>query len=529
MSTTRATVVAVVAMAATHPVALAIWPDPLRMLVVTSAITLWPGLAWRWCWSRPSRMWGAAAGRHLVLSTVVFVVALIVLALAGIAPTAMTLWTTLFGLTLLGAAGAWALDSRSPSPRPMQRRLPTAGLILALAAFSGSLVAFSHMAVAVVPPMVDHDMDMQGPGYALLTTLTPRAVNDRALTYYFAHPPLLHLYIAGSIVLQGEVGALQVYDTLTTTSRGRTNEAVAETYAHYERTPLLRETRAPNVVFAAAAVGFVALMAARRSRRWWFGALLATTYAANPEVLVRSSYGGYFAISTFAALLMLVRHDHAARSHGVIWSSAWAALANHKLVLLPASLLSGMWLTTDSWRDAWLRTRGVVLAFVAGSAIFWIWGLVIAPGDFIADHLRHHLVDRLTHDNPLGYGGYLSVTGLWREFGQHTGFLLMPVAVACGLYDLRHQGSGRDRRFTALVLAWTAVTAVVFTLVDWRMTKHVSPLLISLPLLLTPPRHATGWRIATAAATCLWSLAWYAGDIATLLTEFGSFVVTPDW
>ena len=530
MSSRRTTLLVVLGMVAAHPYVLQVWPGPLRMFVVTAAITLLPGVAWQWCWTRPSRIWGAALGRHLVLSTIALAFVLVVLALARIAPTAMSLWTSLCALTLLGSAGAWAADRRGTRFPARRRRLPGPAYTLALATFAGSLVVFSRMAVSVVPPMVDHDMDMQGPGYALLTTLTPRAINDRGLTHYFAHPPLLHVYVAASIVLHGEVDTLRAYDTITVASSGVADAtSVAATYAHYERAPLLRETRAPNVVFGAAAVALVALLAARRSRRWWFGALVAATYAANPEVLVRSSYGGYFAISTLAALLMLVRHDHAARSRGVIWTGVWAALANHKLVLLPASLPGGMRLTTDSWRDAWLRTRGIVLAFVAGSAVFWVWGLFVAPGDFITDHFRHHLIDRLAHDNPLGYSGYLSMTGLWREFGQHTGFLLMPVALACALSDLRRLPAGRDRRFTALLLAWALATAVVFTVVDWRMTKHISPLLASLPLLLTPPRHAARWRVAIAVATCLWSLAWYTRDIATLLTAFGEFGITPDW
>ncbi|GMV20839.1 MAG: hypothetical protein AMXMBFR57_07880 [Acidimicrobiia bacterium] len=530
MKSVRTTAGVVLGMLAAHPAVLHLWPGPLRMLIVTAVLGWLPGVAWRWCWRSHSRAWGVTLARDLVAAALVLIVAALALRLVAVPLAAASLWFSLCAFTAMGVILPFVLPSGRVTRVPATRAVRGAAAALAVVMFAGSLVVFERMAVAVVPPMVDHDLDLQGPGYALLTSLTPRVINDRGLLYYFAHPPLLHVYGAASIVLQGGVESLRAYDTITSAATGRDDAAaLAAAYEHYARTPLIAETRSPNVVLAALSVAMIAVITVRRSRRVWLGALMALAYAANPEVLVRSSYGGYFAISTCAALLMLVHADHIRRLRGITWAAAWGALANHKLVLLPAALLAGARLTAGTWMRAWHRTGGIVLAFAAGSAAFWIWGLLVNPGDFLADHVQHHLMDRITHDNPLGYEGYLSHLGLWREFGGHTGYLLLPVAILCACHDLRHACVPRDHTFTALLLSWTLVTAVVFTFVDWRMTKHISPLLVSLPLLLTPPRHAPRWRIAAAVITCVWSLAWYAGDIGVLLTNFEEFGVTPDW
>ncbi len=51
--------------------------------------------------------------------------------------------------------------------------------------------------------------------------------------------------------------------------------------------------------------------------------------------------------------------------------------------------------------------------------------------------------------------------------------------------DLKRQTTGSS---LGLWLAWSALTAIVFSMVDWRMTKHLMPLM--LPLLLAPVQWA---------------------------------------
>lgn len=522
-SVTRAIVVNA-AWAAAQPMWLPLWPDPIRMVLVTAIIVLLPGLCWDWVWPARSRVWGAGLARAIVTSTCGLCLVLAVLAISSIEPGAQIVWWV---MVLLSNAGLIAGARRMQRPAV---RLPAAGIILGTVLFAGATLAFGYAAVRIIPPLLDHDLEMQGPGYSMLARLTPRVLHDRELLYYFAHPPLQHLYVAASFLYQGHADALKVYDTVTAGAMGpRDTRALDAIVAHYERRPHLLETRAPGVVFAAAAVALSGLLAARRSRHCGLGLLAALTYATNPEVVVRSGYGGYFAPSALAMMLVLLRLDVAAPRGGFSGAAAWAALVNHKLALMPLGLLAGARLAGGGWMHAWNRLRGTLLAFIVASMGFWVWGLSIDADAFIADHVRHHLWDRLSHVNPLGYEGYLSMTGLWRQFAGHTGIVLAPIALILGVWDFRTARDGRERRLVAMLLGWTVITAVGFSIVDWRMTKHLSPLLLSLPLMLTPARTAPRWRVAAAVITSLWLLAWNMGAIQGLTADFESFIVTPAW
>ena len=83
------------------------------------------------------------------------------------------------------------------------------------------------------------------------------------------------------------------------------------------------------------------------------------------------------------------------------------------------------------------------------------------------------------------------------------------------------------RRRTWLI--YILVTAVVFTIVDWRMTKHLALIIMPLVLAVVPDRSAPRWRIA-AAVVCLGLVALFqARDVIALARDFSSFVVTPQW
>ena len=248
-------------------------------------------------------------------------------------------------------------------------------------------------------------------------------------------------------------------------------------------------------------------------------------------MVVRSAYGGYFGLSTLAALLMVTSVKGRHRGRGGAGLAAWALWVNHKLIVVVAGVLLGCIAGARHLRAGLRRGAALAGGAAAGTALFWVYGLVIAPGDFRTAHLGHHLWQRLTHANPLGYGGYPSVAHLWREFIAHTGFVLLPAGLLLAAVDV---GRGRDRGTPAVseswvLLGWIAVTAVTFSVVDWRMTKHLMPMALALHMLLTPARHAAPWRVAAAAASCLWLIAWNIPVLAGLLRDFAGFTITPAW
>ena len=127
-----------------------------------------------------------------------------------------------------------------------------------------------------------------------------------------------------------------------------------------------------------------------------------------------------------------------------------------------------------------------LIGFLVGTGLFWIYGLSISPGAFWDDHLRTHLIDRIAHVNPLGYVGYPTRIGLWKEVWENTVYVLLPVGCIAFIdCAIRGVPSGKNRISTTTIrswLVWVAVTAAVFTIVDWRMTKHLSVLILPLVL-----------------------------------------------
>ena len=269
------------------------------------------------------------------ISTVVFLGCLVIVRLLGATLTTTLAWNVLWLATNLGFV--WPIWRRTPTRprRSLLGREKAFGGFLFLASY----VLFFWSATRVVPAQVDQDLEVLATGFGLLTRFEPLLLTDRHGVYFFAHPPLLHFYVAGSFLLQGSLDELETYDEASrrvrdvwerrpvslpsgtislpgqdTTYRivdvegidyvlapehgGLPVRASAETvelariYGRYQERPHLVEARTPNLFFAAATVALLGVWVGRISRRWWMGLLVAAAYASSPEVFVRSSYGG---------------------------------------------------------------------------------------------------------------------------------------------------------------------------------------------------------------------------------------------
>ena len=569
-----------------HPSAGLSLPAIVSAAGLALALLVLPGVAWSTVLPVTTRRLGARLGAVLACATVIFFIVLAGLAAVGVPPSAPGLWTTLWVVTNTGFAAGYLRRRPVPIRRSYLPREIVTGVACGVLAFA----LFFWGATRVVPPLDDHDLEITGTGYALLTTFEPSLLTDRWSVYFFAHPPLLHFYVAGAHVLGGAVDDLRVYYDSTQRVRdswergtvpqrdGRvvvtghpeplpvppgdyqivgatvTEYLLApvaggppvpvashaleldQIYAHYRNRPHLIETRIANVFLAAVTVALLAVWMGRITRRSWLGVCLAATYATSPEVFVRSSYGGYFAIGALACVLILLAHEYWHRT-GAIWLPAlvgvFAALADHKLVVLPFALGALAMVSPHDRRLGWLaRVHPVALGFVAGTALFWLWGLAVAPASFVFDHLRGHLLDRVLHHNPFGYEGYPTVMGLWREFNNHTGHVLVPAAlVFLGVDWWRARASRMVTHVPpwGVWVLWMIVTAVVFSVIDWRMTKHLVLLMVPLVLALAPLREAPRWRVFAAVAVVVALLAFNIHTLVDLAGNFQSVVVTPAW
>jgi hypothetical protein len=349
---------------------------------------------------------------------------------------------------------------------------------------------------------------------------------------------------------------------------------------YYNHDPQKLVTRTPHIFLAALTVALLGCWIARMTGRWSLAVLVPLAYASSPEVWVRSSYGGHFAAANFAvlALLMAVEQLEAAPSRAAwldcLLAGGLAALADHKLMLLPLAVV--LWVSCRVGRRAPTRSVGrrvpprngqpmsggtrfarptllifarptlpylagallhpVVLGFAAGAALFWLWGFSVNGAEFWLDHVQTHFIRRILHDNLLNYSGYPGVAALWLEFWRHTGYLLLPLGLAalllCGLPRFRGAAvaaGSAPARTPALWLLWTLLTAAAFSLVDWRQTKHLMPLLI--PLYLAPACWAAGGKRQLALVLLLMAglTAWNLVTVWRLAHDFAALSITPGW
>jgi hypothetical protein len=76
---------------------------------------------------------------------------------------------------------------------------------------------------------------------------------------------------------------------------------------------------------------------------------------------------------------------------------------------------------------------------------------------------------------------------------------------------------------------WMALTSLVYTLVDWRMTKHLTPLFI--PLFLIPAAWSASGAVVRLLVIATFSglLLWNANLLRMIMGDFQAFTITPAW
>jgi len=480
----------------------------LRMLASGLLVLVVPGASWLGLFRRraldPARLALAVVG----LSSVSSIGGLICLAAAGPPPSRMVLllWTAAVvnaGLLLAGP------PARLAAGRPWGR--------LAAVALTGFFAAASA-GLWLVPPLEDHDMEVRGTAWGLATTLEPYFQTNRTVWRAFAHPLLFHVHVAESLVLTGEIEATRAsYDSARRSEeeekQGMTSDHMDAWRSNYEAfvaRPALAGTRAPSALLAGLVLGLLASLVIDLTGSAWAGIAAAALYAAFPQTVVRSAYAGYFAVTVFAMLAASMMFDgaedarpgegtkeigpRARRLARLGWpaaAGAFAALVDHKTVVLIlgvtalACVRALLDLTRPGAGSFAVRVRGAVarvdaraIALGAGFSLatftWWTYGfLVDAPG-FVRDHLRMHIAHRfLLNDVRLAHdaGRYApSIPELWTELARHTGYVFLVVALV-GVAAWLFTRSIDDRR--AVLAAWCLCGCVLFSLTDWRQTKHL--------------------------------------------------------
>jgi hypothetical protein len=185
-------------------------------------------------------------------------------------------------------------------------------------------------------------------------------------------------------------------------------------------------------------------------------------------------------------------------------------------------------LNKPNWR---IFINKTLLALLVGMILLYAYGLAIDPPSLLMDQFQRHGIDRLLHQNPNKGMNYPSVAGLWSMFAFDYGYPFLLLALASIALLVRN----RKIFPRALVLVFLiASTALLFSLVDWKMTKHLDLMVPAIILAMAYGFRDRLWRpgskyrgaVLAAIAVVLVNNAWI---IAKLAHDFSWLKVTPIW
>jgi hypothetical protein len=525
-----------------HP-AFPVLTEPLsHSLAINAVLFLVPGLPLAGILAKRKPLIKPLLLFVIVGSFTVFMAVLIFFFLSHIPVSAGAIWNTTWALTNLFIVLNISIGREPSFITGRLTRLHKVGIILFVVAY----ITFYLGAVQIVPPTGDNDDELQGTVHGLLTSLEPRFPTSRDTTHYFAHPPLLHLCVAASFLYYDRWADTAIYDPGPNPGYSSPRAESGRLFNHYREKPYRIETRTPNIFFGAITVACLGAWIASSSpglAGLALAFLAALAYMLTPEVFVRSSYGGYFAIGNLILIGMALAEEGRILNPkhtrlACFLTGALAAVTDHKLVVVVASL--ALWEALRAKGPAITRAisalrHPTMTGFATGTALFWAYGFTVNAKSFWIDHVRYHLLDRIIHQ-PTPWqepGHYPGVVALWLEFTRDTGWLLLPLALMAFVVLLQ-RGSmsdvGKEWRSTpGFWFLWTGVIALVFSIVDWRQTKHLC--IMTLPLFLAPARAANRTRFLCLLIGIVFALliAWNLKTISALSIDFETLKKFPEW
>ena len=143
------------------------------------------------------------------------------------------------------------------------------------------------------------------------------------------------------------------------------------------------------------------------------------------------------------------------------------ATTNQKCVLV-LGMAIGIWLLLNkaNWR---VFVNKTLAGLLVGMILLYAYGLAIHPSSLLMDQFQRHGIDRLLHQNPNKGDGlsFFPASGPCSPLTTAT-------RSSCWRWPRRRFCTGTENFPRAMVLVFLiAATALLFSLVDWKMTKHL--------------------------------------------------------
>lgn len=388
-----------------------------------------------------------------------------------------------------------------------------------------------------LPAQLDLDGEHQGTAYGFVHDFRPYLTSDIiASPYYFAHPPLSNIFNAYSTLLLDRLEDYRYfYESARRTERilglrpgeqepvtlGRERGSLiylqGDTYVFRTMSgndmldrPISRRrvfeqlsvpdqnrffedprpfpARASNIFASLFVLCVLFQWITRLTNSRLLGIVSAFVYVFSPGIFIRSCFSEHVAFTN--AILVVLAYQFCFpdefRGQGkrgrllAYVPGLIAGLINQKIVIMAAPLLVMEAVTCLRRRGEGppllrlLKASPIPAGFAVGTLLFWIYGLAVDPAAFATSHLRTHFFDRLLHVNTMFGGDYPGVRQLWYQFNhEFPPFLLSVFAV---LYSLKDRRS----RTVIFLTAWAVFGGVLFSVVDWKQTNHLTQLTIPL-------------------------------------------------
>jgi len=414
-----------------------------------------------------------------------------------------------------------------------------------------SLIVLVFASIMIVPPLLDQDFETEATAWGLMHDWIPLCVNDRSLIYFYAHPLLFHYYIGFNALNQDRLDDFKEYYEISKRCKrklkrlskrlegsefeqakpGTVKKDLFFMIQHFNSNPDKRISRSLSIFFALVMLIILFLSMVRDGQANTLALLLIVFLLTTPEFVVRASYGGYMAISCcFLTLALVLQGSDPGHRKERVAVGILAALANHKLAfhylgtVVFSILRAGKKLVGGSFNR--MRAAGLfpwgMLGFGCGTLLFWLYGFVTNKDAFYIDHLRIHILNRVGAEDLFHYTGYLSSVGVWIEFFQHQGYVLLILwmyALIAGFkrYGLRYGG----------VVIPLLLGIILFTLTDWRQTKHLMLLLPYIFVFYPIPAQRSGRVILSVI--CITGIARNIFVLVKLAQDFSYISPTPLW
>lgn len=410
-----------------------------------------------------------------------------------------------------------------------------------------------------IPSMIDHDFEIYDCSYGLINRFQPTTTSDHLFEdksfeeispYYFAHPPLLSFYGGYSLLMSERIADYQVYDDIVLNLNRYRNKGSPEKLkkAHkiaariasnaYVHDTNLLVIRTPSLFFSTllCLVLFYAIFLFSGSKL--LGALGTVLYFSFYEVFARSLFGGYMPVENLFTVYFIYQYIQDRRGISVLFSGIYMALIDHKLFIAPLSAFICGLFSADAVTpffkkisSAFSRSKDIIAGFFIGTAIFWLWGIMLDQKAFTNQHCWDHLFARIFHgllDLFRIEKAKVGIFDLWIDFYRGIG-PLFPVVFIWAAFDfIKNRFQGQKGKLFLFIQF--CVGFISFSLVDNRQTKHlmlIMPAMVIFTVMFVSELKKPVRNIAYCLI--LGVIIWNLRAVVCLLNDFSQFEPLNGW